>query len=377
MSTSERKLPYRLELKAADDELLRRLNREQRRRGARKFEPAAAAIERMQYSKGIKRPRLLTFIQHPDEHVLHHMLKTERSLNLRLYIGPNGELPEISQWSGQECPDYNLHKQLSRWLSDRIVEDAIAAGELWNPLLDQLDQVQPEKGTKTVFKKGSRYEEANFFGGFDFRIQCIERLKEWIRTQADPEDILPLFEFQSSKLRKMLFEEAPHLFGVALCAMLLKGKPSSWDVRNMFFYAPSAVKAGIEVEDFRALLRQIEERPEDVTYGVVETLLKIDQIRSNEDTLRILMKTRHVGLEELKGLYKAAPPSIARESFQRIAERDPLSAVSLLEKRIRNEVLHASDFIPLLKKDEMIRRRTMPFVIESGGAPEQMETVAV
>lgn len=192
--------PFRLALRAAAPGEVARLNETRGLTGARRLEPAPAAIERISDIKSPSTNRLWSWVQHPDERVAISLvnsgiLSRGRWSNywaaLELFRRAHAET---------EVPAGNRHPAQDPVVWTPLL-DAIAHGDLWPYAHDftrseYIDVVTAEYGTPPDRSYIPPLKEH------------LSSLTAWIRTTGETSDLQPLLRFRSRAIHERVAKHA-------------------------------------------------------------------------------------------------------------------------------------------------------------------------
>lgn len=362
----KRPLPYRTELKQVNEEEIKRLNQEQGRTGVSKFLPAEEHIDVLLHTTKPSREKLLTAIQHPDERVLMALLKYEHQYNLRNVITEDGKRPQekgryILLREGERGEDY---KRLSDLLTQRVLGDLEREGLLWNPLIDKMDAVQPDAGSRQVYQKRSRRGRVvtptpNFFGHHAVRDVNLEKLREWVEREDDSNRLHGMLEFESSQVRSIITWQVPHHYGPALCSAILQDRIKPQDLPAWIAQASPEALASLTRDHYQPIVKFIDDPQERPYAWKVINLLQLPPVHKDVETMRFLIDHPNVTPMNLRDLHTKVADEVVDPLFKRLAEQLPYVAERILADGERLEgYVDPKSLVPLMRaeRDEKIRR---------------------
>lgn len=165
----------RLKPRTATDEEIQKINQQKGRTGARRLEPADAAIKRLKNQKTANDDRFCSWLTHPDE---------------RVQIALADQWPEAGWWQ----QDRNGRSQRSTILLQRALQQAQQEELCWTPVLDRI-------ATRGAYPWNWPSDRTAQMPSPD---KVLEPLNDLIYRAEDFEDIKFLLEFTFPKIREWL-----------------------------------------------------------------------------------------------------------------------------------------------------------------------------
>lgn len=289
--------PFRTDPEPASPDLIRRLNREQSRHGARTLESVAASLARIRRTRRASRERTHAWVEHPDERVAIEMFRQHQRRDILTY----------ERWATRTC-------------LERALAAADRAGEVWTPLLDVLGQ-----------NSSWWYRLARPLNTAEDRTPAerVERLVPWLLSSPRPADLERLLTFDSEAVWQAAATHVPRLEASTFARLIDRPATLPRLARND---ALSAVQRRRVLERTLSLIEE-----GDVSQWLIETLEHLDAqgvAPSEQDIARLEARVRSG---------ERAASRFATEALISMPASVSVSRLARLERPDASRVLTAPD----------------------------------
>lgn len=175
-------------------------------------------------------------------------LEIEGGVNYDRYITAEGEVPKRSEYGGEQRRDGN-YAEVSEHLVNRAAREADEAGQLWTPLINKLDKVQPDTYRTVHPMPGGGWSQANYFNSHRIAKPRLARMEKWVARQTDPRQIEPLLDFRNQRIDEIVATHT-RAWDDALLARLRKSGLHSRAALAKNPHLPAGVPKQIALEAF-------------------------------------------------------------------------------------------------------------------------------